>query len=219
MMVVIGLARSVAGHARIPAQYIPGNIKPAAGLQPAAGGPAFTRLPLGGAVNQTAARGCSLSGAAAAFLIPGVLLALSLSGLGASAEGRTARARVSGSSVPNLNIESACQTLGHYDPANPGNYDNCVKQERDARGEIEKSWRSVPAGRREQCLHLVTPPALPSYISLQGCLNTAQGAEELAKKDRASPGGEYLPSGGGETRPRRAVRAWRRPNGGEIAKP
>jgi hypothetical protein len=100
-----------------------------------------------------------------AFLILSVLLAFSLSGLEASAKGRTARAGVGGGSVPNLDIESSCQSVGHYDPANPGNFDTCVKQERDARREIEKSWHSVPADRREQCLYLVTSPALPSYIS------------------------------------------------------
>lgn len=154
-----------------------------------------------------------------AFLILGVFLTLSFVGLGSGAEGRTARARVSGGSVPNLDIESSCQTIGHYDPANPGNYDNCIKEERDARMQIEKFWRSVPPDWREQCLHLVTPPALPSYISLQGCLTTAQGAEDLAKKDRAGPSGEQLPSGVEETRPPRAARARRLPESGMTPKP
>jgi hypothetical protein len=154
-----------------------------------------------------------------AFLILSVLLAFSLSGLEVSAEGRTGRARVSRGSVPNLDIESSCRTVGHYDPANPGNYDTCVKQEREAREQLQKSWRSVPAERREQCMYLVTPPALPSYISLQGCLTTAQSAEELAKKDRASPGGEYMPSRGEEARPPRAARARRLPNRGETPEP
>jgi hypothetical protein len=153
------------------------------------------------------------------FLILSVILAFSFGGLACPAEGRTARARVSGGFVPNLDIESGCKSVATYDPANPGNYDTCVKTEHAARGEIAKSWRSVPADRREQCLHLVAPPAIPSYISLQGCLTTAHDAAELAKKDRASPSGEQLPSGEGDTRSRRAVRAGRLPNGGEIVKP
>ena len=32
---------------------------------------------------------------------------------------------------------------------------------------------------REQCLFLVTPPALPSYITLQTCLNTVRDAVKM----------------------------------------
>jgi hypothetical protein len=125
-----------------------------------------------------------------ALLILGVLLALSFWGLGSPAEGRTARARASGGSVPILDIESGCRSLSSYDPGKTVNFDGCMKEERDARGELEKSWRSVPADRREQCLYLVTPPALPSYVALQGCLTIAHDAAELAKKGRTSPNAE-----------------------------
>jgi hypothetical protein len=138
------------------------------------------------------------------FLILSVLLAFSLAALGAPAEGRQAGARAGGSSVPNLDIESGCHGVAQYDPARAGNYDACIKEERDARGELEKSWRSVPASRREQCLQLVTPPALPSYVGLQGCLSMAHDAEELAKKGETSPVAEPPPSGSGQKRPRRA---------------
>ena len=154
-----------------------------------------------------------------AFLILSVLLALSFAGLGSPAEGRPARARASGGSVPNLDIQSGCRSLAHYDPGKTVNFDGCIKEELDARGKLQKSWHSVPADRRDQCLHLVTPPALPSYIGLQGCLTIAHDAEELAKKDRASPSGEQLPSGGGQTRPPQAAKAGRLPSNGEIPKP
>jgi hypothetical protein len=138
------------------------------------------------------------------FLILSVLLALSFWGLESSAEGRTARARASRGSVPILDIESGCRSLSSYDPGKTVNFDGCMKEERDARGELEKSWRSVPADRREQCLYLVTPPALPSYVALQGCLTIAHDAAELAKK---GPAREPSPSGSGENRPPRAAKA------------
>lgn len=138
------------------------------------------------------------------FLILSVLLALMLAGLESLAEGRTARAGGSGGSVPNLDIESGCRNLTQYDPGRTVNYDACIKEEHDARGQIQKAWRSSPASTREQCLHLVTPPALPSYVSLQGCLTMAHDAAELAKKGETSRSTEPAPSASGEKRPRRA---------------
>jgi hypothetical protein len=146
------------------------------------------------------------------FLIPTVLLVFLFAGLGSAAEGRTARARASGGSVPNLDIESGCRSLAQYDPGRTVNHDACIKEERSAREQIGKSWRAAPASTREQCLHLVTPPALPSYISLQGCLTMAHDAAELAKKGQASPNAEPPLSESGNKRPRRAGVARKEPD-------
>ena len=78
------------------------------------------------------------------FLILSVLLAFSLAALGAPAEGRQAGARAGGSSVPNLDIESGCRNLAHYDVARSVKFDDCIKEEHDAREQLQKSWRSVP---------------------------------------------------------------------------
>jgi hypothetical protein len=144
-----------------------------------------------------------------AFLTLSALLALSLAGFGSPVEARTAGARASRGTVPKLDIESGCRSLAHYDPGRTVNFDSCIKEERDARAEVAKTWRSVPADRREQCLYLVTPPALPSYISLQGCLTIAHDAAELAKKAQTSPSAEPPRSASGEKGPHRAARARR----------
>jgi hypothetical protein len=138
------------------------------------------------------------------FLILSVLLALTFAVPESLAKGRTARTGGSGGSVPNLDIESGCRSLTHYDPGRTVNYDACIKEERDARGQIQNAWRSSSASTREQCLHLVTPPALPSYVSLQGCLSMARDAAELAKKGEISRSTEPAPSVSREKRPRRA---------------
>jgi hypothetical protein len=150
-----------------------------------------------------------------ALLFLSLLLALSFS----PAEGRTPRARVGGGSVPNLDIESGCRSLSQYDPGKTVNFDACIKEEHDVREQLQKSWGSVPASTREQCLHLVTPPALPSYVALQGCLTIAHDAAELAKKGRPSPYAEPLPPASQENRPPRTTRARRPPNNETIAKP
>jgi hypothetical protein len=139
-----------------------------------------------------------------AFLIISLLLVLSFAGLGSAAEARTARAGAREGSLPNLDIESGCRGIAQYDPGRTVNFDACMKEEREARGQIQKTWRSVPSSTREQCLYLVTPPALPSYVSLQGCLTMAHDAAQLAKKDQASPSTEPLSSAGGQKRSRGA---------------
>jgi hypothetical protein len=154
-----------------------------------------------------------------AFLILSVLLAFSSAGMGFPAEGRTAGARASGSSVPNLDIASGCRSLTHYEPGKTVNFDDCIKEEHEAREQLQKSWRSLPASTRERCLYLVTPPALPSYIGLQWCLNMARDAAELAKKGRITPRAEPLPSASGEDRSPRAARARRLQNNRMITEP
>jgi hypothetical protein len=137
------------------------------------------------------------------FLIISVLLVFQFAGLCSTAEGRSARAGVSEGSLPNLDVESGCRGIAQYDPGRTVNYDACVKEEREARAQVQKSWRSVPASTREQCLYLVTPPALPSYVSLQGCLTMARDAAALDKKDRTSPATEPPLSMAEQKRPRR----------------
>jgi hypothetical protein len=79
-----------------------------------------------------------------AVLILSVLLGFLFGGMGSTAEGRTAGARASRGSVPNLDIESGCRNLAHYDVARSVKFDDCIKEEHDAREQLQKSWRSVP---------------------------------------------------------------------------
>ncbi len=81
--------------------------------------------------------------------------------------------------LPNLDIQSGCRYVASNDVNKTSNYSGCMQEEKQARAQLEKDWVNYPASMHEQCLHLVTPPALPSYVTLQECLTMARDAKKL----------------------------------------
>jgi hypothetical protein len=126
------------------------------------------------------------------------LVALSFNGIADTVRamnGRTAAAnQESRSSLPNLNIEAGCQDVAKNDLNKTTDYPGCVSEERKAREQLQKEWASYPADMHSQCMHLVTPPALPSYVSLQECLKMARDAQKMMKTDGATDIGKTMQS-------------------------
>jgi hypothetical protein len=116
------------------------------------------------------------------FIIP--LIALSISGVASTV--RAMNDQESRSSVPHLNIEAGCQDVAKNNLSKTTNYPGCLSDERTARDQLQKEWASYPADMHTQCLHLVTPPALPSYVTLRQCLIMARDAQKMLKTDGAS---------------------------------
>jgi hypothetical protein len=116
------------------------------------------------------------------FLLNFSLLSLLLISLPAKATAAsTSRA---GTGVPALDIGSMCHDATRLDINKRTTYDSCLADEHNTRDQLEKDWGSYSPGMRTRCISLVQPPALPSYLSLQACLNTARDAENL---DKTSP--------------------------------
>ena len=97
--------------------------------------------------------------------------------------------QTSQAAVPNIDIENACRSVVSYESSGAKadkspDLSACMTEEQNARSELQKVWGSFSANMREQCLFLVTPPALPSYITLQTCLNTARDAVKMIEGDR-----------------------------------
>ena len=122
-----------------------------------------------------------------------VLLALFASFLSFSAAEVESRVRRDArqtpqAAIPNIDIESACRSVVRYESSAKADkspdLSSCVTSEQDARSELQKVWGTYSANMREQCLFLVTPPALPSYITLQTCLNTARDAVKMIEGDK-----------------------------------
>ena len=128
------------------------------------------------------------------FIIP--LLVLSFNGLAGTVRALNYRASAatleSRSSLPNLNIEAGCQDVAKNDLNKTTDYPGCLSEERKARGQLQKTWASYPADMHSQCMHLVTPPALPSYVTLQECLKTARDAQKMTKNDGATEIGKTM---------------------------
>ena len=86
-----------------------------------------------------------------------------------------------GGGVPNLDVQSGCKDMANNQLNKTTNYDGCLRDERTAREQLQKEWASYPADSHSQCIHLVTPPALPSYVTLQECLKLARDARNMTK--------------------------------------
>ena len=122
------------------------------------------------------------------FIIP--LMTLSIAGISGPAfamDGRTAATnQESRSSLPNLNIEAACQDVAKNDLNKTTDYPGCMSKERASHEQLQKEWASYPADMHERCVALVTPPALQSYVTLQECLKIARDAQKMTKNDGAT---------------------------------
>jgi hypothetical protein len=106
-------------------------------------------------------------------------------------------ARRGQSAVPSLDIRAGCQYIANTElnkgpvpelgpgikPGHDIDYPGCMAEERTAHAQLQRVWRTYTASQREQCLYAVTPPALPSYVTLQGCLDMARDAEKLIKSE------------------------------------
>ncbi len=94
--------------------------------------------------------------------------------------------------LPSLNIESGCRDIASNGLNKTTDYPGCIAEERTARDQLRKEWASYSGDMHEQCLHLVTPPALPSYVTLQECLKMSRDARQMSKSDGASQIGKTL---------------------------
>jgi hypothetical protein len=128
------------------------------------------------------------------FIIP--LMALSIAGVADTVRAMNARTAAanqeSRSSLPNLNIEAACQDVAKSDLNKTTDYPGCLSKERASREQLRKEWASYPADMHEHCVTLVTPPALPSYVTLQERLKMARDAKKMTKNDGATEIGNTM---------------------------
>ena len=128
------------------------------------------------------------------FIIP--LIALSILGVADTVRAMNARtsaaSQESRSSLPNLNIEDGCRDVAKNDLNKTTDYPGCIAKERTTREQLQKEWASYPADTHDQCLHLVTPPAIPSYVTLQECLKMSSDARKLTKRDGATEIGKTM---------------------------
>jgi hypothetical protein len=118
-----------------------------------------------------------------------LLITVSSAGFSGFADARMNRhaARTEGhSAVPTLDIESGCRDVTNDGISKTTNYSGCLDEERTARTQLEKEWTTFSGSGKEQCMNLVTPPALPSYVTLQECLTMARDVGKNPGK--ANPG-------------------------------
>ncbi len=118
-----------------------------------------------------------------------LLIALICSG-GAGAAARNGGERRG--ALPRLDVEAGCRDIARNDLNKTTDYPGCIAEEQAAHDQLRKEWASYPGDMHDQCMHLVTPPALPSYITLQECLKMSRDARQMSKTDGATEIGKTM---------------------------
>ncbi len=126
-----------------------------------------------------------------------IFMAYSILGVAATVRVRNEAVSGEGKGLPALDIEAGCRDVAQNDLNKTTDLPGCVSEERRAREQLRKEWASYSADMHQQCMHLVTPPALQSYVTLQTCLRMARDAQNLTKTDGATEIGKTMqaPSG------------------------
>jgi len=92
------------------------------------------------------------------------LIALPLLGSVAWAEG-----------VPRFDISAMCRAAPRLQASDQDTDQNCVRDETEARAELERQWAGYDAGVRERCIRETTVGGAPSYVDALTCIQMAGG--------------------------------------------
>jgi hypothetical protein len=74
------------------------------------------------------------------------------------------------SEVPRLNIEAGCRAAPRLLAQDPNPYDQCMKDERAARSELENKWAGYAPEHRQLCVRETSLDGMPSYVEVLTCL-------------------------------------------------
>ena len=91
--------------------------------------------------------------------------------------------------LPTIDITTTCRESDRalssiFGPNAQQTFDNCMKQEKEARDTIIKSWSNFPAGGRQRCVNV--RGYMPSYVEWLTCLEMEQSVYDLRKNQRAT---------------------------------
>lgn len=86
-------------------------------------------------------------------------------------------AALAADTIPVFNVEPTCRAAV---AASPGRaVDTCLRDEADARAQLEQRWSRFPAKDRTSCTRLSLLDGHPSYVELLTCLEIAEEARSV----------------------------------------
>ena len=82
-----------------------------------------------------------------------------------------------GTPVPNADPESICRSVrSNALPGETANaFDNCVREERAAKEQVQNKWMKIPANERSNCAPMQGIPF--SYVATLTCLEMQPGGD------------------------------------------
>ncbi|MBB4041580.1 hypothetical protein GGR34_003257 [Microvirga flocculans] len=81
--------------------------------------------------------------------------------------------------LPRFDIEAMCKAAPRLESGDPSPYPNCVRDETEARNQLERQWSGFDARQREMCAQETSVGGAPSYVEILTCI---QMATDNAKK-------------------------------------
>lgn len=77
--------------------------------------------------------------------------------------------------VPRFDITAMCRAAPRLEASDQDTYQNCVRDETEARNQLERQWASFDARQRDMCTRDTTVGGSPSYVDILTCIQIANG--------------------------------------------
>jgi hypothetical protein len=75
---------------------------------------------------------------------------------------------------PAISIERTCSAAKPLDAEDTRPVENCTREERDARSQLEAQWATFPENNRRLCVEQTSIGGYPSYVDVLTCLQMYQ---------------------------------------------
>jgi hypothetical protein len=90
--------------------------------------------------------------------------------------------------VPRFDIETLCRSAPRLEPTDPNPYQGCVRDETEARSQLERQWASFDAAQREECVRATDVGGAPSFVDVLTCIQMAAGTPpSVPRRSRQGP--------------------------------
>lgn len=86
--------------------------------------------------------------------------------------------------LPRFDISTMCRAAPRLEAGDQDTDQNCVRDETQARTELERQWASYDVGQRDRCVRETTVGGAPSYVDVLTCIQMASGNAPPSAKHR-----------------------------------
>ena len=87
-------------------------------------------------------------------------------------------------SFPSFDIEATCREAQPLGPEDRDPYQGCLRDERTARGELQRQWGRFEAANRSTCVEETGVGGYPSHVEVLTCLQMYGGTPTTTLKVR-----------------------------------
>ena len=90
--------------------------------------------------------------------------------------------------IPRFDIEALCRSAPRLLASDPNPFQGCVRDETEARNQLERQWASFDAAQREECVRATDVGGAPSFVDVLTCIQMAAGTPpSVPRRSRQGP--------------------------------